>query len=217
MIAKAIVQRWRRVRRAGTLGGQTGYVRAKRERGGSEVWRVCRRERATVMGRSWLSLRSLPRLFLRWPRPSQSATQRTEAAAKRGQSESGGECSPRDCSARTQPGAVHGRNGPAPETAQPERSGGVGGDDRRCSMESELSDPPEGMTIAKASCSNRTAVIVLPCDGPKASTGQKGNLIINAFQQRTETTKDGKARHFRSFLAPCPLYPSKLPGRSAAS
>ncbi len=40
-----------------------------------------------------------------------------------------------------------------------------------------------------------------------------GNPIANVFQKRTETTKDGKTREFRSFMGPLPVVRFEVVGR----
>jgi hypothetical protein len=74
----------------------------------------------------------------------------------------------------------------------------------------ELSDPPQGIVIAKVSRADRTATIVLLGDAAKAPPGLKGNLIANVFQKRTETNKEGKTREYRSFLGPLPAIPFEV-------
>ena len=68
----------------------------------------------------------------------------------------------------------------------------------------ELSDPPEGIFIDKASCAERTVAIVLRSDAGKVKPGLKGNLIANGYQKRRETNKEGKTREYRIFLGPLP-------------
>jgi len=83
-------------------------------------------------------------------------------------------------------------------------------DETRGEIQFELSDPPEGLRIVKGSCIKRTAVIVLHADAQKAPPGLKGNLIVNAYQERTETNKQGKTRRYRSFLGPLPAIPFEI-------
>jgi hypothetical protein len=73
-----------------------------------------------------------------------------------------------------------------------------------------LSDPPEGLAVELASCVDRTATIVLAADAEKAKPGLKGNLIVNGFQNRTQTDKEGNTRHYRSFLGPLPAIPFEV-------
>ena len=80
----------------------------------------------------------------------------------------------------------------------------------RGEIQVELSDPPEGIYIDKASCVDRTAAIVLHSDAEKAKPGLKGNLIANGFQKRTETNKEGKTREYRTFLGPLPAIPFEV-------
>ena len=48
-------------------------------------------------------------------------------------------------------------------------------------MQCELSEPPEGITIRKATAADGRIEIELECDGVKAKPGLKGNLLINVF------------------------------------
>jgi len=80
-------------------------------------------------------------------------------------------------------------------------------DGARGEIQLELSDPPEGILIDRASCPERTVTIVLRADAEKARPGLKGNLIANGFQKRTTTTKEGKTREYRSALGPLPAIP----------
>ena len=80
----------------------------------------------------------------------------------------------------------------------------------RGEIQIELSDPPEGILIGKASCVDRTVAIVLHGDAGKAKPGLKGNLIANGFQKRTVTDKDGKTREYRTFLGPLPAIPFEV-------
>jgi len=82
---------------------------------------------------------------------------------------------------------------------------GAGGE-----VQIELSDPPEGIVIDKVSRIDRGVAVVLRGDPAKAKPGLSGNLIANAFQNRSETTKDGKTREFRSLLGPLPAIPFEV-------
>jgi len=83
-------------------------------------------------------------------------------------------------------------------------------DATRGEIQVELSDPPEGILIAKTSCADRTATIVLHGDAEKVKPGLKGNLIANGFHKRTETNNEGKTREYRSFLGPLPAIPFEI-------
>jgi hypothetical protein len=83
-------------------------------------------------------------------------------------------------------------------------------DASRGEIQIELSDPPEGIRIAKVSCADRTATVVLHGDPEKAKPGLKGNLIANGYQKRTQTTKEGKTREYRTFLGPLPAIPFEV-------
>jgi hypothetical protein len=84
---------------------------------------------------------------------------------------------------------------------------GMGGSETQL----ELSDPPEGIVINKASYSNWTASIVLHCDAEKAKPGLKGNLIVNGFKYWTKTNEDGKVLESgRMILGPLPAIPFEV-------
>ena len=80
----------------------------------------------------------------------------------------------------------------------------------RSEVQIELSDPPEGIAIDKVSRIGRDVTIMLRGDAGKAKPGLKGNLIANAFQKGTQTTKDGKTREYRSFMGPMPAIPFEV-------
>ena len=50
----------------------------------------------------------------------------------------------------------------------------------------ELSEPPEGVTVREVSQGPQGVEVVLQCDASKAKPGLKGNLIINAFAERSQ-------------------------------
>jgi len=83
-------------------------------------------------------------------------------------------------------------------------------DASRGEIQLELSDPPEGITVELVSCADRTVTFVLHGDAEKAKPGLKGNLIVNGFQKRTETNREGKTREYRSFLGPLPAIPFEV-------
>jgi len=83
-------------------------------------------------------------------------------------------------------------------------------DASRGEIQIELSDPPEGILIDKASCTDRTVTMVLRGDLEKVKPGLKGNLIANGYQKRTETNKEGKTREYRTFLGPLPAIPFEV-------
>jgi hypothetical protein len=57
----------------------------------------------------------------------------------------------------------------------------------------ELSDAPTGISIQKTEQHGGQLDIILACDGTKLKPGAEGNLIINGFTKRENTTpKDGK-------------------------
>ena len=66
----------------------------------------------------------------------------------------------------------------------------------------KLDEPPEGIAIEKQSPSAQATEIVLKCDGEKAKPGLRGNLIVNAFAEKSE---DGSAEKPRPRGRPTPL------------
>lgn len=74
----------------------------------------------------------------------------------------------------------------------------------------ELSDPPEGITVDRASWTERGLALVLRGDAAKAQLKLKGNLMANAFQQTKVTEKDGKTREARNFIGPLPALPFEI-------
>lgn len=74
----------------------------------------------------------------------------------------------------------------------------------------ELSDPPEGISVADVSRFDKGLVILLRGDAEKAKPGLRGNLIATASQQRTYTEKDGKTREYRSVLGTLPAIPFEI-------
>jgi len=80
----------------------------------------------------------------------------------------------------------------------------------RGEIQVELSDPPEGIVVADTSCADRTATVVLHAEAGRIKPGIKGNLIANGYQKRTETTRDGKTREYRTSLGPLPAIPFEV-------
>jgi hypothetical protein len=58
----------------------------------------------------------------------------------------------------------------------------------------ELSEPPEGIVIKSASPIREGTEIVLQGDANKVKPGLQGNLIVNAYAERPEPSKDAKAQ-----------------------
>jgi hypothetical protein len=83
-------------------------------------------------------------------------------------------------------------------------------DANRGEIEIELSDPPDGISIATASCADRTAAIMLHSDAEQVQPGRKGNLIANGYQKRTVTDNEGRTREYRTFLGPLPAIPFEV-------
>jgi hypothetical protein len=83
-------------------------------------------------------------------------------------------------------------------------------DANRGEIQLEPSDPPDGIAIDLISCVDRTVTVVLRSDAETTALGLKGNLIINGFQKRIETNKEGKTREYRTFLGPLPAIPFEV-------
>jgi hypothetical protein len=49
----------------------------------------------------------------------------------------------------------------------------------------ELSDPPDGISVREVSPANGGVELVLQCDAEKIKPGLAGNLIVDAFVERT--------------------------------
>ena len=77
-------------------------------------------------------------------------------------------------------------------------------------FEFELSDPPEGIAVEKASRVERGVALLLRGDAEKAKPGLKGNLIGTAFQKTTSTGKDGKPRDSRWTIGVLPAIPFEV-------
>jgi hypothetical protein len=69
-------------------------------------------------------------------------------------------------------------------------------------VELELSDPPEGITIADVSSVAGGAAIVLRADAGKLEPGLKGNLIVDAFVARPPRGQPGNKRRFPVGILP---------------
>jgi hypothetical protein len=74
----------------------------------------------------------------------------------------------------------------------------------------DLSDPPEGVTVDRASWTENGMAVVLRGDAEKAQPRRKGNLMANAFLQSTVTEKDGKTREVRNLIGPLPAIPFEI-------
>jgi hypothetical protein len=74
----------------------------------------------------------------------------------------------------------------------------------------ELSDPPEGITVDRASWNERGLTLVLRGDAAEAEPKRRGNLMANAFLQTRVTEKDGKTREVRNFIGPLPALPFEV-------
>ena len=83
-------------------------------------------------------------------------------------------------------------------------------DAKRGEIQLELSESPEGISIAEATCVDRTVTLVLRGEAGKTKPGLKGNLIVNGYQKRTQTDKEGRTREYRTFLGPLPAIPFEV-------
>ncbi len=79
-------------------------------------------------------------------------------------------------------------------------------------IEFELSDPPAGITILKTSASGGGATdILLSCDATTSKPGLHGNLLLNAFGQRTNAkAQNPAARAQRVPLGAAPAIPFEI-------
>ena len=73
----------------------------------------------------------------------------------------------------------------------------------------ELSDPPEGIAVDRASWTERGVALVLRSDA-KAKPARKGNLMANAFIQTTVSEKDGRTHQVRNLIGPLPAMPFEV-------
>jgi hypothetical protein len=64
-------------------------------------------------------------------------------------------------------------------------------------MRLEVSDPPEGIVVEKATPSREGAEIMFKCDAGKIKPGLKGNLIVNAFYAKPAAPANQKAQTAR--------------------
>lgn len=80
---------------------------------------------------------------------------------------------------------------------------------REGQIQVELSDPPQGIAVDRASWIERGLALVLRGEA-KAPPGLKGNLMANAFLQTTVTEQDGKTREARNFIGPLPALPFEV-------
>jgi hypothetical protein len=68
----------------------------------------------------------------------------------------------------------------------------------------ELSDPPDGISVDRAAWTERGVSVTLRGDAAKAKAGLRGNLMANAFFQKTETDNNGKTHEVRNLIGPLP-------------
>ena len=75
----------------------------------------------------------------------------------------------------------------------------------------ELNNPPEGITVKKVTPDAKGLLIELSVDSAKAKPGVKGNLIVDAFTERSSKGKDGKPRPKRRYaLGTLPAIPFEV-------
>jgi len=80
-------------------------------------------------------------------------------------------------------------------------------------LQFDLSEPPEGITIEKVTPDGDGAVILLKADGDKAKAGLKGNLLFHAFLERTVTNAEKKTSTQRSPLGMMPALAFEVMGK----
>jgi len=81
-----------------------------------------------------------------------------------------------------------------------------------------LSEPPPGVAVGKLSSIPEGAALTLRADAKKAKVGLKGNLIVNAFMNRTFKKKDGKPGGKRRIpMGTLPAIPFEIVAPSAAN
>jgi hypothetical protein len=73
-----------------------------------------------------------------------------------------------------------------------------------------LNDPPEGITIQSVTSGRDSVSVVLRADGAKAKPGMKGNLILDAFVERTVTNPQNKQVTRRQPLGTLPAAPYEI-------
>ena len=75
----------------------------------------------------------------------------------------------------------------------------------------ELSDPPEGITVASVSPLSDSIAVVLQSDAEKAKPGLKGNLILNAYVKAPPNPKNKKiGANARTLLGALPAIPFEI-------
>jgi len=86
-------------------------------------------------------------------------------------------------------------------------------------LQVQISEPPDGVTIAKVAPGDRGVTVHLQADA-KAKAGWKGNLILTAFYEKPGKNKEGKltGRMWRSSLGALPAVPIEIaPAAQAAT
>lgn len=96
---------------------------------------------------------------------------------------------------------------PAGGTASVRVAAGVVAADR---IQLELSDPPAGVSIQRVAPSRDGAEIVLRCDASKVSPGFQGNLIVQAFSDRTAPGARPQTNQRRTPLGTLPAIPFEI-------
>ena len=77
-------------------------------------------------------------------------------------------------------------------------------------LQLEIADPPEGISIKSFATGLDATELILQCSA-ETRLGTKGNLIINAFNARTDPEKD-KRQARRAPLATLPAIPFEVVG-----
>ena len=80
----------------------------------------------------------------------------------------------------------------------------------------ELSEPPEGITIKSITAEGDGIDVVVQTDAEKIKPGLRGNLLLNAFWEHTQTFKqsdDKKPRQVRQPIGMMPALPFEITGK----
>lgn len=80
-------------------------------------------------------------------------------------------------------------------------------------IQCELSEPPEGMTIASSAVVSGKAEIVVAVDAAKVKPGLKGNLIVIAFAAVADAEKGANARKRGNAVGMLPAVPFEVVGQ----
>ena len=80
----------------------------------------------------------------------------------------------------------------------------------------ELDAPPKGITVKEVLADGGEVVLVLSAEVEEPKSGVKGNLILNAFLEKTVENKDGKPTTERTSLGMLPAVPFEVAGAPSA-